>query len=118
MCIGVSAAVAVHVAYINAVTIVKYDSNHSWVSFQGFCESYNDAFDLPGELGDDYYIMYYFLTYLFKLCNCMALYVQSSHHVLLERHFIMVNLRTSYVLLRKLTIGSNAIGIVRCVWRW
>ena len=21
--------------------------NHSWVSFQGFCESYNDAFNLP-----------------------------------------------------------------------
>lgn len=28
-------------------------SNHSWVSFQGFCESYNDAFDLPSELGND-----------------------------------------------------------------
>lgn len=26
--------------------------NHSWVSFQGFCESYNDAFNLPQELGE------------------------------------------------------------------
>lgn len=27
-------------------------SNHSCISFQGLCESYNDAFDLPQELGD------------------------------------------------------------------
>ena len=26
--------------------------NHAWVSFQGFCEAYNDAFEIERHLGE------------------------------------------------------------------
>ena len=32
-------------------------SNHSWVSFQGFAEAYNDTFQLPKETGTQVYIL-------------------------------------------------------------
>ena len=54
-----------------------YYSNHSWISFQGFCESYNDAFDLPQELGDYSYthvVANLFIGLMFFIHACNVYY--------------------------------------------
>ena len=88
-----------------------YCSNHSWVSFQGFCESYNDAFDLPQELGDYSYThvvansinfiglmflhaMYYYYNELIVVLLCDD--TELTPHTV-GKLSTMVNLRMSYV---------------------
>ena len=34
-----------------------FHRNHAWVSFQGFGESFNDAFSVPKELGEEHECM-------------------------------------------------------------
>ena len=80
------------IAIHDILIIICYNnySNHSWVSFQGFCESYNDAFDLPHEFGN-------YNNHHTNNVHCMyelmvtASYIQNSLHVLLGKLSTMVN---------------------------
>ena len=47
---------AIYVIYLVNLFLCR---NHSWVSFQGFAEAYNDAFDLPSNLGKRSHLIIY-----------------------------------------------------------
>ena len=53
--LDISSLRASHTCCVNVLVIYLVNlflcRNHSWVSFQGFAEAYNDAFDLPSNLG-------------------------------------------------------------------
>ena len=91
--------------------------NHSWVSFQGFCESYNDAFNLPRDLGEMNIIYIIVNGYICWIIVAMSV-IQNLHLVLWLMLSTLESWKLSWDLLAMLTTVSRKIVTGSCVWRW
>lgn len=97
--------------------IVVQCRNHSWVSFQGFCESYNDAFNLPRDLGEMNIIYIIVNGYICWIIVAMSV-IQNLHLVLWLMLSTLESWKLSWDLLAMLTTVSRKIVTGSCVWRW